>query len=122
MALYPNVITESVEFGGTTLTMETGRLAKQASGSVLVTHGETVVLVTAVGTHKPSPRGGDFLPLTVDLIEKSYAAGKIPGGFFKREGRPTNEATLSSRLIDRLKQAFNRFVVALFDQLVESLS
>ena len=101
MALYPNVIRESVEFGGATLTLETGRLAKQASGSVLVTHGETQVLVTAQGTHKPSPRGGDFLPLTVDLVEKTYASGRIPGGFFKREGRPTERATLTSRLIDR---------------------
>jgi polyribonucleotide nucleotidyltransferase len=101
MALYPNVMRESVEFGGATLTLETGRLAKQASGSVLVTHGETQVLVTAQGTHKPSPRGGDFLPLTVDLVEKTYAAGRIPGGFFKREGRPSERATLMSRLIDR---------------------
>jgi polyribonucleotide nucleotidyltransferase len=101
MSLYPNVIRESVEFGGATLTLETGRLAKQASGSVLVTHGETQVLVTAQGTHKPSPRGGDFLPLTVDLVEKTYAAGRIPGGFFKREGRPSERATLMSRLIDR---------------------
>ena len=101
MALYPNVYQETVELGGTTLTLETGRLAKQASGSVLVTHGDTVVLVTATGSDKPNPRGGDFLPLTVDLVEKTYAMGRLPGGFFKREGRPTEDATLSSRLIDR---------------------
>ena len=100
MALFKNIVRESVEFGGRTLTMETGRLAKQAAGSVLVTYGDCVVLVTVCTTY--SPRAGmSFFPLVVDLIEKSYAAGKLPGGFFKREGRPTSEAVLSSRLIDR---------------------
>ena len=100
MALYPNVVTESVEFGGATLTLETGRMAKQAAGSVLVTHGETVVLCTVTTTHAPR-RGMSFFPLVVDVIEKTYAAGKLPGGFFKREGRPTEIGVLSSRLIDR---------------------
>jgi polyribonucleotide nucleotidyltransferase len=100
MGLFPNIVTESVEFGGRTLTFETGRLAKQANGSVLVTYGETVVLVTVTSTHKPRS-GMTFFPLVVDLVEKTYAAGKLPGGFFKREGRPTTNSTLASRLIDR---------------------
>ncbi|MGM0575865.1 MAG: polyribonucleotide nucleotidyltransferase [Myxococcota bacterium] len=93
-----NIVTESVDFGGKTLTFETGRMARQASGAVLVTLGETVVLVTAANG---GPRPLDFLPLTCDLVEKFYAAGKFPGGFFKREGRPSNAAVLSSRLMDR---------------------
>lgn len=88
------------EFGGRPLVIETGHLAKQANGSVLVKYGETVVLVTAVAS-KVKKEGIDFFPLTVDYQEKFYAAGKIPGGFFKREGRPTTDATLSARLIDR---------------------
>jgi polyribonucleotide nucleotidyltransferase len=80
--------------------METGELARQADGAVLVTMSETVVLVTAVGLKKPTP-GRDFFPLTVNYQEKTYAAGRIPGGFFKREGRPTEKETLTSRLIDR---------------------
>src|SRR5438093_3219903 len=88
------------EFGGRTLTIETGKLAEQASGAVTVRHGDTVVLVTA--TTSAAPREGvDFLPLTVDYEEKMYAAGKIPGGFIKREGRPTEQATLIGRLTDR---------------------
>ncbi len=91
---------KSMEWGGHTLTLETGRIARQANGSVLVTYGETVVLctVTAAKAAKPDI---DFFPLTVNYIEKTYAAGKIPGGFFKREGRPTEKETLVSRLIDR---------------------
>ncbi len=98
--LCPNIVTESVEFGGHTLTMETGRLAKQANGSVLVSHGDTMVLCTVTTSYAPR-RGLNFFPLVVDLVEKTYAAGKMPGGFFKREGRPTENAVLTSRLIDR---------------------
>ncbi len=86
------------DFHGKRLTIEAGRIAKQAAGSVLVTYGETVVLVTACyGADKDA----DFFPLTVDYVEKTYAAGKIPGGFFKREGKLTEKETLVSRLIDR---------------------
>jgi polyribonucleotide nucleotidyltransferase len=88
------------EIGGQTLRMETGELAKQAGGAVLVTYGETVVLVTATTNLEPRP-GASFFPLTVDYDEKMYAAGKIPGGWFKREGRPPERATLTCRLIDR---------------------
>lgn len=89
-----------IDFHGRPLSIEVGRLAKQASGSALVQYGETVVLATAVGSQ--SPRAGiDFFPLTVDYQEKSFAAGKIPGGFFKREGRPSEKEILTSRLIDR---------------------
>jgi polyribonucleotide nucleotidyltransferase len=90
----------SCDFGGRPITIETGRLAKQADGSVLVTYGETVVLVTAVSNKKPKP-GQSFFPLTVDYAEKYYASGRFPGGFFKRENRPSNDATLIARLIDR---------------------
>ena len=86
--------------GGKPLTLETGRLATQAQGSVTVTYGETVVLVTACISPQPRP-GIDFFPLTVDFEERFYAAGKIPGGFFKREGRPSQDAILTCRLIDR---------------------
>lgn len=90
----------SVQLGGKEIIIETGKLAKQAGGSVTVRCGDTIVLVTA--TSSASPKAGiDFLPLTVDFIEKTFAAGKIPGGFFKREGRPTEMATLTSRFIDR---------------------
>ncbi len=90
----------SMELGGRTMTVETGRVAKQAGGSVLVTYGETVVL--AVATASASPREGiDFFPLTCDYEERLYAAGKIPGNWFRREGRPTSKAILTSRLIDR---------------------
>lgn len=85
--------------GGKTITLETGRLAKQADGSVLVTSGNNMVLVTAVSSRKESTL--DFFPLTVEFQEKFYATGKIPGGYFKREGRPTTAATLTARLIDR---------------------
>src|SRR5262245_2870059 len=90
----------STEFGGRTLTIETGVMAKQADGAVTVRYGDTVVLVTATADRKERV-GVDFLPLTVDYRENTYAAGKIPGGFFKREGRPNEKETLTSRLIDR---------------------
>ena len=89
-----------VEFGGRSLSIETGKVAKQANGSVVVQYGETVVLVTAVTADKRR-EGLDFIPLTVNYQEMTYAAGKIPGGFFKREGRPTDRETLISRFIDR---------------------
>lgn len=90
----------SAEVGGKQIIIETGKLAKQATGSVTVRCGDTIVLVTAVASSK-AKEGVDFLPLTVDYIEKTYAAGKIPGGFFKREGRPSEKETLTSRFIDR---------------------
>jgi polyribonucleotide nucleotidyltransferase len=95
-----SAIKKSFKYGDHTVTIETGELARQADGAVLVTMNETVVLVTAVGLKKATP-GRDFFPLTVNYIEKTYAAGRIPGGFFKREGRPTEKETLTSRLIDR---------------------
>src|SRR5436853_3642510 len=82
------------------LTLESGEIANQASGAVLVNFEDTVVLVTVVG-RKAAAEGKDFLPLTVDYQERTYAAGKIPGGFFKREGRPSEKEILTSRLIDR---------------------
>ena len=95
-----NVHKTSFQYGSHTVSIETGRLARQADGSVLVSMGDTVVLVTAVGRREAQP-GKDFFPLTVNYIEKTYAAGRIPGGFFKREGRPSEKETLISRLIDR---------------------
>jgi polyribonucleotide nucleotidyltransferase len=95
-----NITKKSIEWGGRTLTMETGRIARQADGAVLVTYGNTVVLCTVVGAKKAKP-DVDFFPLTVNYQEKAFAAGKIPGGFFKREGRPTEKEVLTSRLIDR---------------------
>jgi polyribonucleotide nucleotidyltransferase len=92
--------TVSCDVAGRKLTIETGKLAKQASGSVTVRYGDTIVLVTAVNSSNVR-EGADFLPLTVDYEERMYAAGKIPGGFIRREGRPTTEATLASRLTDR---------------------
>ena len=91
---------KTIEWGGKTLTLETGRIARQADGAVLATMGETVVLATAVFAKTQKP-GQDFFPLTVNYQEKTFAAGKIPGGFFKREGRPSEKETLVSRLIDR---------------------
>jgi polyribonucleotide nucleotidyltransferase len=91
---------KSLEWGGRKLTLETGRVARQADGSVLATYGETTVLATVVAAKAPKP-GLDFFPLTVNYQEKTFAAGKIPGGYFKREGRPTEKETLVSRLIDR---------------------
>ena len=89
-----------IDFHGRKLSLETGRLAKQAHGSVLAQYGETVVLATVVSAYS-SREKVDFLPLTVDYVEKTFAAGKIPGGFFKREGRPSEKEILTSRLIDR---------------------
>jgi polyribonucleotide nucleotidyltransferase len=89
-----------LDWGGRKLVLETGRVARQADGAVLATYGETTVLATAVAAKQPR-EGVDFLPLTVDYLEKYYAAGRIPGGYFKREGRPTEKETLVSRLIDR---------------------
>jgi polyribonucleotide nucleotidyltransferase len=100
MALALNPIRVSIPFGDKTLTLETGRIARQASGAVVVSLGDTVVLATVVGNKEAAP-DRDFFPLTVDYQERTYAAGKIPGGFFKREGRPSEKETLTSRLIDR---------------------
>ena len=91
---------KEIEWGGRKLVLETGKIARQANGAVLVTYGDTTVLCTAVAAKAPKP-GIDFFPLTVNYQEKAFAAGKIPGGFFKREGRPTEKETLVSRLIDR---------------------
>ncbi len=95
-----NVYRKEIEWGGRTLVLETGKIARQADGAVMATYGDTVVLCTAVGQRAPKP-GIDFFPLTVNYQEKTFAAGKIPGGFFKREGRPSEKETLTSRLIDR---------------------
>jgi polyribonucleotide nucleotidyltransferase len=89
-----------IDFHGRKLALETGRLARQAHGSVLASYGDTVVLATVVSQYEPRPNM-DFLPLTVDYVEKTFAAGKIPGGFFKREGRASEKEVLTSRLIDR---------------------
>ena len=93
-------VREGVNFGGKELSIETGRMAKQADGSVVVRYGDTMVLVTAVASSACGP-GVDFMPLTVDYLEKTSAAGRIPGGYFKREGRMTEVEVLTSRLIDR---------------------
>ncbi len=95
-----NVVKKEFKFGNHTVTLETGRIARQASGAVLVSMDDTIVLVTCVAK-KEAREGQDFFPLTVDYQEKTYSAGKIPGGFFKREGRPTEKETLTCRLIDR---------------------
>ncbi len=95
-----SVFKKSFQYGPHTLTLETGEMARQASAAVVAKFGDTVVLCTAVGAKKAAP-GRDFFPLTVNYQEKTYAAGRIPGGFFKREGRPTEKETLTSRLIDR---------------------
>jgi polyribonucleotide nucleotidyltransferase len=95
-----NKITKSIQYGAHTLTLETGEISRQADAAVLVSYGDTVVLV-AVTSKREVKAGQDFFPLTVDYMEKTYAAGKIPGGFFKREGRPSEKETLTSRLIDR---------------------
>jgi len=95
-----NVHTKTFQYGPHNVTLETGRLARQADGAVLVSMGDTSVLVTAVG-RKAADANKDFFPLTVNYVEKTYAAGRIPGGFFKREGRPSEKETLTSRLIDR---------------------
>ncbi|MGZ5176898.1 MAG: polyribonucleotide nucleotidyltransferase, partial [Burkholderiales bacterium] len=93
-------VTKTLNWGGRQLTLETGEIARQASGAVLVNMEDTIVLVTVVGNRDAKP-GQDWFPLTVDYQERTYAAGKIPGGFFKREGRPSEKEILTSRLIDR---------------------
>ena len=99
---------KEVMWAGRKLTFETGRIARQADGAVLATYGETAVLATVVAAREPKP-GVDFFPLTVNYQEKAFAAGKIPGGFFKREGRPNEKETLTSRLIDRpIRPMFTR--------------
>jgi polyribonucleotide nucleotidyltransferase len=95
-----NKTTKSFQYGAHKVTLETGEIARQATGSVLVSMDDTVVLATVVARNEAKP-GQDFFPLTVDYVEKTYAAGRIPGGFFKREGRPSEKETLTSRLIDR---------------------
>ena len=95
-----NKVTKTFQWGQHTVTMETGEIARQASGAVLVNIDDTVVLATVVASKTAKP-GQDFFPLTVDYIEKTYAAGKIPGSFFKREAKPSELETLTSRLIDR---------------------
>jgi polyribonucleotide nucleotidyltransferase len=95
-----NYFRKEIEWGGRTLILETGKIARQADGAVLARYGDTIVLCTAVGVRSAKP-GQDFFPLTVNYQEKTFAAGKIPGGFFKREGRPSEKEVLTSRLIDR---------------------
>src|SRR6202789_2527977 len=94
------VYRKEMDWGGRKLVLESGKVARQADGAVVVTYGDTTVLCTVVGAKTPKP-GQDFFPLTVNYQEKTFAAGKIPGGFFKREGRPTEKEVLTSRLIDR---------------------
>ena len=94
------IVRKEIEIGHDRIIVETGRMARQADGSVTVRYGDTVVLVTAVAANKPR-EGADFLPLTVDYRENAFAAGKIPGGFFKREGRPNEKEVLTCRGIDR---------------------
>jgi polyribonucleotide nucleotidyltransferase len=96
----PTAIKKTIQYGQHTLTLETGEIARQAGGAVMASLGDSVVLVTCVAA-KTAKAGQDFFPLTVDYQEKTYAAGKIPGGFFRREGRPSEKETLTSRLIDR---------------------
>ena len=96
----PTAIKKTFAYGAHTVTLETGEVARQAGGAVIVNMDETVVLATVVGAKEARP-GQDFFPLTVDYVEKFYAAGRIPGGFFKREGRPSEKEILTSRLIDR---------------------
>ena len=98
--MFDKFFRKELEWGGKTLILETGKVARQADGAVVASYGDTVVLATVVGAKSAKP-GQDFFPLTVNYQEKFYAAGRIPGGFFKREGRPTEKETLVSRLIDR---------------------
>src|ERR1700744_6099240 len=95
----PAPYSATVDVCGWTITLETGKIAKQANGAITARYGDTVVLTTACINSPPNDR--DFLPLTVDYKENTYSAGKIPGGFFKREGRPSEKEVLTSRLIDR---------------------
>ena len=102
------VYTKEVEIGGKILTIETGRYAKQADGAAMVRYGDTMVLTTVVASEEVI-EGQDFFPLSVEYREKAFAAGKFPGGFFKREGKPTEKEILSSRLIDRpIRPLFNK--------------
>ncbi len=94
------IIKKEIELAGKKLTLETGKIARQADGAIIASLGETVVLATVVGAKKINP-DVDYFPLSVNYQEKYYAAGKIPGGYFKREARPTDSETLTSRLIDR---------------------
>src|SRR2546421_8206971 len=89
-----------LEWGGRKLVLETGKIARQADGAVVASYGESKVLATVVASKEPK-EGIDFLPLTCNYFEKAYAAGRIPGGYFKREGRPSERETLTSRLMDR---------------------
>ncbi|MFP4182832.1 MAG: polyribonucleotide nucleotidyltransferase, partial [Thiohalospira sp.] len=100
MSETPKSVRREVRYGEHDLILETGGVARQADGAVMVSMGDTVVLVTAVGRPDAEP-GRDFFPLTVNYQERTYAAGRIPGGFFRREGRPSEKETLTSRLIDR---------------------
>src|SRR6187200_422047 len=95
-----NKVTKTFQWGQQTVTMETGEIARQSGGAVVVSIEDTIILATVVAKKDAKP-GQDFFPLTVDYVEKTYAAGKIPGSFFKREGRPSEKETLTSRLIDR---------------------
>src|SRR5262249_38412424 len=95
-----NYYRKELDWGGRKLVLETGKVARQADGAVVARYGDTIVLCTAVGAKSSRP-GQDFFPLTVNYQEKAFAAGKIPGGFFKREGRPSEAEILKSRLIDR---------------------
>ena len=95
-----NTHSVSIDWAGRKLTLETGKIARQADGAVYATWGETALLATAVAAREAKP-GQDFFPLTVNYQEKTFASGRIPGGYFKREGRPTERETLISRLIDR---------------------
>ena len=95
-----NVVKREFQYGNLTVVLETGKIARQASGAVMVSMGDTVVLVACVASRESRPDQG-FFPLTVDYQEKTYAAGKIPGGFFRREGRPGEKEVLTSRLIDQ---------------------
>ena len=95
-----------IEWGGRKLSLETGHMARQADAAVVCQYGETSVLATVVAAKTAKP-GIDFFPLTVNYQERTYAAGKIPGGYFKREGRPTEKETLTSRLIDRKSTRLN---------------
>ena len=98
--MFDKYFRKEMDWAGKTLILETGKVARQADGAVVASYGDTVVLVTVVGAKAAKP-GIDFFPLTVNYQEKFFAAGRIPGGFFKREGRPTEKETLVSRLIDR---------------------
>src|SRR5690606_12816772 len=95
-----NKVTKSFQYGDQTVVLETGEIARQSSGAVVASMGDTVVLATVVAAKNAKP-GQDFCPLTVDYVEKTYSAGRIPGGFFKREGKPSEKETLTCRLIDR---------------------